>query len=377
MIYFDNAATTLPKPDCVKKAVADSIDTMGSYGRGAYEPAVNAMRIVYDTRCRLAKLFGISDPSRIAFTLNATDSLNMAILGTFKNGDHAITTMCEHNSVLRPLYMMEKKGVELSIVKADELGRVNYEDIENTVRPNTKAVVINHASNLTGNVTDLDRVASITRKHNILLIVDAAQTAGIIDINAEKTGIDILCFTGHKGLMGVQGTGGIYVREGVEIAPVRVGGSGIHSYDREHPSDMPERLEAGTLNANGIAGLNAALKYIEKIGIENIYRKEEKLANMFVDGIKNIAGVKIYGDLSAEKRTAIVTINIDGITSDELCNILWEDYEICVRSGAHCAPLMHKALGTEKTGAVRFSFSYFNTEDEINTAIKAIKEIAG
>jgi cysteine desulfurase family protein len=335
------------------------------------------MRVVYDTRCRLARLFGITDPSRIAFTLNATDSLNMAIQGTLKSGDHAITTMCEHNSVLRPLYLMEKRGVELSIVKADELGRVNYEDIEKAVKPNTKAVVINHASNLTGNVTDLDRVASITRKHNILLIVDAAQTAGIIDINAEKTGIDILCFTGHKGLMGVQGTGGIYVREGVEIAPLRVGGSGIHSYDREHPHDMPECLEAGTLNANGISGLNAALKYIEKVGIEKIYRKEEKLANLFVDGIKNIAGVKIYGDLTAEKRTAIVTINIDGINSDELCNILWEDYEICVRSGAHCAPLMHKVLGTEKTGAVRFSFSYFNTEDEINTAIKAIKEIAG
>jgi cysteine desulfurase family protein len=376
VIYFDNAATTLPKPDCVKTAVADSIDTMGNYGRGAYEPAVNSMRVVYDTRCRLAKLFGVSDPSRIAFTLNATDSLNMAIQGTLRSGDHAITTMCEHNSVLRPLYMMEKRGVELSIVKADELGRVNYEDIENAIRHNTKAVVINHASNLTGNVTDLDRVASITRKHNILLIVDAAQTAGIIDINTEKTGIDILCFTGHKGLMGVQGTGGIYVRDGVEISPVRVGGSGIHSYDREHPHDMPECLEAGTLNANGIAGLNSALKYIEKVGIENIYYKEEKLAKMFVDCIKNISGVKIYGDLTAEKRTAIVTINIDGINSDELCNILWEDYEICVRSGAHCAPLMHKALGTEKMGAVRFSFSYFNTEDEINTAIKAIKEIA-
>jgi selenocysteine lyase/cysteine desulfurase len=267
-------------------------------------------------------------------------------------------------------------GVKLTIVKADSKGRINYADIEKNITPQTKAVVINHASNLTGNVTDLDLVAEITKKHGVLLVVDAAQTAGAVPVNAEKTGIDVLCFTGHKGLFGPQGTGGIYVSEGVSIKPFRVGGSGIHSYDKNHPTEMPEALEAGTLNCHGIAGLNAALSYIEDVGVQNIYNKEKKLSKRFVDGIKNILGVKIYGDLSAEKRTAIVTINIDGLDSDEVCDMLWTDYGICVRSGAHCAPLMHKALGTDKIGAVRFSFSYFNTEEEIDEGIKAVKNIA-
>lgn len=376
MIYFDNAATTLKKPDCVKETLLASFEKLGNPSRGAHAPSLNASRLVYDTRLRLASLFGINDPSRIAFTFNATDGLNAAIQGVLNKGDHVITTECEHNSVLRPLYLMEKRGVELSIVKADSRGKINYNDIENSIKKETKALVINHSSNLTGNVTDLKRVSEITKRHNILLIVDGAQTAGAVNIEAEKNNIDIFCFTGHKGLMGPQGTGGIYVKKGVNVRPLRAGGSGIHSFDKNHPSNMPEALEAGTLNCHGISGLNAALKFIENVGVDNIYKREAALAKRFINGIKAIKGVTVYGDLDAEIRTAIVTINIENIASDILCDALWEDYEICVRSGAHCAPLMHKALGTDKTGSVRFSFSYFNTEDEIDEGIRAVKELA-
>jgi cysteine desulfurase family protein len=377
MIYLDNAATTLQKPPGVKEAVARAMESVGNPSRGAHNPALIATRLVYGTRLRLAKLFGVSNPSRIAFTLNATDALNIAINGTLKEGDHVITTECEHNSVLRPLYLAEKRGVRLTVVKADRKGRINYEDIEAAVAEDIRAVVINHASNLTGNVTDLRRVAEITKRHGLLLIVDAAQTAGAIPIDVETMGIDILCFTGHKGLMGPQGTGGIYVKEGVNVAPLRVGGSGIHSYDKEHPSFMPEALEAGTLNCHGIAGLNEALKFIESVGVENIHKREIALAERFISGIKAVDGVTVYGDLEASERTAVVALNIDGVDSDIVCDELWENYEICTRSGAHCAPLMHKALGTSETGAVRFSFSYFNTEAEVDRAIWAVTELAG
>lgn len=371
MIYFDNAATTIKKPECVKKAVYNALDTMGNPSRGAHKPSLDASRLVYDTRERLAKLFGISEPSRTAFTLNATYALNMAVKTVADKGDHIITTECEHNSVLRPLY---RSGAELTILKADKLGRIDYNDIE--VKNNTKAIFINHASNVTGNITDLKKISDIAHRNNILLVVDAAQTAGCIHIKAEETGIDILCFTGHKSLMGPQGTGGIYVRKGIDIRPFCVGGSGIHSFDKEHPSDMPEALEAGTLNCHGIAGLNAALEFAENMGIENIYSREKALADRFIAGAQDIKGIRLYGDITSKERVPVVTLNIDGISSDILCDRLWTEYGICTRAGAHCAPLMHRALGTDKTGAVRFSFSYFNTEEEIDRGIAALKELS-
>ena len=376
MIYLDSSATSFLKPPQVAEAVFRSFNTIGNAGRGAHAPTLNASRLIYDTREKLAALFGIPDPSRIAFTCNATEALNIAIHGAIHPGEHVITTACEHNSVLRPLYLKEKEGTELTIIPADKKGRIRYDLLESSVKSNTSAIVLTHASNLSGNVTDLAFVSNFAKKHGLLLIVDASQTAGSLPINVVKMGIDILCFTGHKGLFGPQGTGGLYVREGLTLSPLKSGGSGIHSFDRQHPTDMPTALEAGTLNGHGIAGLNAGLDYILSTGVKNIHAKEISLARRFVNGISDISDLKLYGDIDAPLRTPIISLNIGNMSSASVSDILWEDYEICVRAGAHCAPLMHKTFGTEKQGAVRFSFSCFNTEAEIDTAIQAMHEIA-
>lgn len=376
MIYLDSSATSFLKPPQVAEAVFRSFNTIGNAGRGAHAPTLNASRLIYDTREKLAALFGTPDPSRIAFTCNATEALNIAIHGAIHPGEHVITTACEHNSVLRPLYLKEKEGTELTIIPADKKGRIRYDLLESSVKSNTSAIVLTHASNLSGNVTDLAFVSNFAKKHGLLLIVDASQTAGSLPINVVKMGIDILCFTGHKGLFGPQGTGGLYVREGLTLSPLKSGGSGIHSFDRQHPTDMPTALEAGTLNGHGIAGLNAGLDYILSTGVKNIHAKEISLARRFVNGISDISDLKLYGDIDAPLRTPIISLNIGNMSSASVSDILWEDYEICVRAGAHCAPLMHKTFGTEKQGAVRFSFSCFNTEAEIDTAIRAMREIA-
>ena len=376
MIYLDSSATSFLKPPQVAEAVFRSFNTIGNAGRGAHAPTLNASRLIYDTREKLAALFGTPDPSRIAFTCNATEALNIAIHGAIHPGEHVITTACEHNSVLRPLYLKEKEGTELTIIPADQKGRIRYDLLESSIKSNTSAIVLTHASNLSGNVTDLAFVSNFAKKHGLLLIVDASQTAGSLPINVVKMGIDILCFTGHKGLFGPQGTGGLYVREGLTLSPLKSGGSGIHSFDRQHPTDMPTALEAGTLNGHGIAGLNAGLDYIQSTGVENIHNKEISLARRFLAGITDIPDLKIYGDMDAPLRAPIISLNIGNMSSASVSDILWEDYEICVRAGAHCAPLMHKTFGTEKQGAVRFSFSCFNTEAEIDTAIRAMHEIA-
>lgn len=376
MIYLDSSATSFLKPPQVAEAVFRSFNTIGNAGRGAHAPTLNASRLIYDTREKLAALFGTPDPSRIAFTCNATEALNIAIHGAIHPGEHVITTACEHNSVLRPLYLKEKEGTELTIIPADKKGRIRYDLLESSVKSNTSAIVLTHASNLSGNVTDLAFVSNFAKKHGLLLIVDASQTAGSLPINVVKMGIDILCFTGHKGLFGPQGTGGLYVREGLTLSPLKSGGSGIHSFNRQHPTDMPTALEAGTLNGHGIAGLNAGLDYILSTGVKNIHAKEISLARRFVNGISDISDLKLYGDIDAPLRTPIISLNIGNMSSASVSDILWEDYEICVRAGAHCAPLMHKTFGTEKQGAVRFSFSCFNTEAEIDTAIRAMHEIA-
>ena len=376
MIYLDSSATSFLKPPQVAEAVFRSFNTIGNAGRGAHAPTLNASRLIYDTREKLAALFGTPDPSRIAFTCNATEALNIAIHGAIHPGEHVITTTCEHNSVLRPLYLKEEKGTELTIIPADQKGRIRYDLLESSVKSNTSAIVLTHASNLSGNVTDLAFVSNFAKKHGLLLIVDASQTAGSLPINVVKMGIDILCFTGHKGLFGPQGTGGLYVREGLTLSPLKSGGSGVHSFDRQHPTDMPTALEAGTLNGHGIAGLNAGLDYILSTGVKNIHAKEISLARRFVNGISDISDLKLYGDIDAPLRTPIISLNIGNMSSASVSDILWEDYEICVRAGAHCAPLMHKTFGTEKQGAVRFSFSCFNTEAEIDTAIRAMHEIA-
>lgn len=377
MIYLDNAATTLKKPPCVIEAVCAAMNSMGNASRGAHGGSLHASRMVYETREKLAKLFGCPRPDHVIFTQNSTESLNLAIRGAIPAGSHVITTDLEHNSVLRPLYLLEaEQGVKLSFVAADQNGAVKVEDFESLIQDDTSAIVCTHASNLTGNRIDIEAVGAIAKRHNLLFIVDASQSAGAMEIDMERMGIDILCFTGHKGLMGPQGTGGLCVREGVQIRPLKVGGSGIKTYSKTHPVEMPTALEAGTLNSHGIAGLSAALDYLFEVGVDAIEEKENALMRRFYDGVVNIPGVKIYGDFTAEKRGAIVTLNIGDYDSGAVSDELSEVYDIATRAGAHCAPRMHEALGTVDQGAVRFSFSWFNTEQEVDAAIRAVREMA-
>ena len=376
MIYMDNAATTLHKPDVVKAAVLAAFDTMGNAGRGASEPALDASRVIYAAREKLAHFFNAESASRIVFTANSTESLNIAIKGLFCPGDHVITTVLEHNSVLRPLYECQEQGVEITILGCDEKGNISYEEMESAVKDNTKAVVCTHASNLTGNMIDLNKVGEITKRHGLLLVVDASQTAGVWPVDVQEQGIDVLCFTGHKGLLGPQGTGGMYVRTGVDIRPLLSGGSGIDTYNPHHPSQMPTALEAGTLNGHGIAGLGAAVTYLEETGLNVIREKEQSLMRRFYEGIFAIPGIKVYGDFSTNDRAAIVSFNIGDYDSSEVSDELNVEYGIVTRPGAHCAPLMHKALGTVEQGAVRFSFSHYNTEEEVDAAIRAVEELA-
>lgn len=376
LIYFDNAATTLMKPSSVAEAVYHAIQTMGNGGRGIHLPSLHTGRIVYETREALATLFSAQSPKQIAFTSNATESLNLAVKGLLKSGDHVITTELEHNSVLRPLYEMNTKGVELTIIESDLLGNVNLHHIEEKIKPNTKMVICTHCSNVTGNLIDIETIGQICKKHKVLFVVDAAQTAGIFPIDVEKQNIDVLCFTGHKGLLGPQGIGGLYVKEGVLISPLKAGGSGFSTFSKKHPSIMPECLEAGTLNGHGIAGLYAGVSYILDNGIEKIREKETKLTEIFYHGIKELPGIKIYGDFTTKERGSILSFNLGGYDSNEVCDELAQTYNICTRGGGHCAPLLHSRLGTKDRGMVRFSFSHFNTEEEINIGIDGIKALA-
>ena len=376
MIYLDNAATTMRKPDEVVQAVTNALCTMGNAGRGVHDAALDASRVIFETRMRLAEFFHAESPTQIVFTMNSTESLNIAIKGILNAGDHVITTELEHNSVLRPLYEMEERGVELSFVKSDKNGIICYEDFEKEIKSNTKAIICTHGSNLTGNLIDIKKVGIIAKAHNLLFVVDASQTAGVFPIDVQDMNIDILCFTGHKGLLAPQGTGGMYVREGLQVRPLLSGGSGVQTYRKKHPEQMPTALEAGTLNAHGIIGLNAAITYIQNTGMENIREKEQELMWEFYSQVKEIPGVTVYGDFSTKERCAIVTLNIRDYDSSEVSDALVMDYEISTRPGAHCAPLMHHALGTVEQGAVRFSFSHFNTMEEVYTAVNAIKELA-
>ncbi|WP_461816108.1 aminotransferase class V-fold PLP-dependent enzyme [Faecalimonas sp.] len=376
MIYMDNAATTMHKPQEVLDAVVRAMNSMGNAGRGAHSASLDASRTIYGTREILSQFFGAESPKQIVFTSNSTESLNIAIKGFLQPKDHVITTQMEHNSVLRPLYEMEEKGIELTILSADKTGMIRYEDFEKEIKPNTKAIVCTHASNLTGNMLDIKRIGKIAKKHGVRFIVDASQTAGVYPINVQEMGIDILCFTGHKGLLGPQGTGGMYVRSGINLKPLKCGGSGVDTYNIHHPQEMPTALEAGTLNGHGIAGLGAGVSYIQKIGMETIRDKELALMWKFYYGVKDIQNIKVYGDFSTNKRCPIVTLNIGEYDSSEVSDELLMTYNISTRPGAHCAPLMHKALGTVEQGAVRFSFSHYNTEEEIAIAIRAIEELA-
>ena len=376
MIYLDNAATSRRKPQEVIDAVVFAMTSLGNAGRGTTEAALDAARTIYGARDKIAGFFGVKNPKQVVFTANSTESLNIAIHGLIKPGDHVISSVMEHNSVLRPLYEREEAGAELTLIECDGKGRLLTDDIEKNIRDNTRAIVLTHGSNLTGNVNDIEAVGRIAKAHGLLFIVDASQTAGVLPIDVEKMNIDVLCFTGHKSLLGPQGTGGMCVREGLEIEPLKRGGSGVDTYNRRHPSEMPTALEAGTLNGHGIAGLSAAIDFIEKTGIDEIREKEQSLLKRFVEGVRDIPGVKLYGDFDAEVRCPVVALNIGNADSSEISDILSMDYDIATRPGAHCAPEMHESLGTVDQGAVRFSMSYFNTGEEIDAAIRAVREIS-
>ena len=376
MIYLDSAATALWRPPQVVQAAAEAMCTLGSASRGVHGGSLAANRTVYAAREKLAAFFGCPRPDHVIFTCNVTEALNIAISGLFRPGDHVISTDLEHNSVLRPLYRLEREGgVPVDFVPADRLGRLDYGAFARLLRPETRAIVCTHASNLTGELADIPRIGRFARDHGLLLVVDAAQTAGVFPLHMEKMGIDVLCFTGHKGLMGPQGTGGLCVRPGVEIRPWKVGGTGIQTYSPAQPEAYPTRLEAGTLNGHGIAGLSAALDFLAEKGIDSIRERERALMERFYRGVRDLPGVEIYGDFSRE-RAAIVSLNLGEEDAGAVADALYQDYGIAVRAGGHCAPRMHRALGTGERGAVRFSFSWVNTPEEVDTAIRALEELS-
>lgn len=376
MIYLDNAATTRPKPSGVAEAVAEAMMSWGNCGRGAHEEALASARMVFGLREKVAKLFGCARADHVAFTPNSTMALNIAINGLLSPDDHVISTDMEHNSVLRPLYRLRDAGMQVDFVPVDRNGRLDYDAFERLLRSETKAVVCTHASNLTGDLIDIERVGAFCHRHGLLFILDASQTAGVFPVDMEKQHIDVVCFTGHKSLLGPQGTGGLCVREGVEIRPFAVGGTGVQSYSETQPEEYPTRLEAGTLNSHGLAGLNASLEFLEKTGIDAIRAHEMKLARRFYEAVREIPGITVYGDFGKAERAPVVALNLADYESGQVSDELAERFGIATRPGAHCAPRMHRALGTEEQGAVRFSWSFFNTEEETDAAVEAIRVLA-
>ncbi|HPR16476.1 MAG TPA: aminotransferase class V-fold PLP-dependent enzyme [Smithella sp.] len=379
IIYFDNAATSWPKPPEVNKAMQKYLKKIGANpGRSGHHLSVEAARVIYDTREKLAQLFNITDPLQIVMTKNATEGLNIAISGLLKSGDHVITSSMEHNSVMRPLRVMERRGVELTVIPCDREGLIDPAHVNGAVKKNTRAIFMTHASNVTGTVMPVADIGRIARECGLVFCVDAAQTAGCHPIDVKEMNIDLLAFTGHKSLFGPSGTGGLYIREGLEkrIEPLCVGGTGSRSEVEEHPDFMPDRYEAGTPNTVGVAGLQAGIDFVLSEGIDQIKRKEEELVKIFTEGIKGLAGVTLYGQAGTQKRTPVVSFNIAGMDPAAVALELDDRFNIMARSGIHCAPSAHKTIGTYPQGTVRFSFSYFNTQEQIAKAIDAIYQIA-
>lgn len=376
-IYLDNAATSYPKPEVVYKAVDHFNRNLGSNpGRGSSRTVLKAGSVLLEAREALARLFSIKDSANIAFTLNITESINIGLKGFLKPGDHVITTSMEHNAVARPLYVMSRQGVEWTKVPCSADGTLDPTEIEKAIRDNTRMICMLHASNLVGTIMPIREAGKIARKHGLLFMVDSAQTAGVLPIDVQEQNIDILTFTGHKGLLGPQGTGGIYIRPGLIVNPLKQGGTGSLSEDLEQPVFMPDLLESGTPNTPGIAGLLAGVGFIAGESLAEIRAHEKSLTKMLISGLKEISGVRLYGPDDINKRTAVVAFNIEGVDCGELGLTLDYEYGISTRSGLHCAPLAHATLGTLQTGACRISPGYFNTEEDINQAVQAVFSIA-
>lgn len=377
MIYMDNAATSWPKPNTVYTRVLQTMKKYGANpGRSSHTMAVEAANLLLYGREMLCQLFNVSDPFRMIFTYNTTDSLNLAIKGTLKEGDHAITTSMEHNSVIRPLMHLANLGIETTIVPADSQGLVDPKDIEKSIKPNTRLIVTTHASNVTGTLMPIEEIGTIARNHGIYYLLDAAQTAGSLPMDLSKLPVDLVAMPGHKGLLGPQGTGVLYIREGVDLNQIKEGGTGSLSESIYQPDFLPDRYEAGTLNTPGIAGLGAGVEYILNYGQEKIMNHITNLEKLFLNAFSQIEGVKIYGPTNIKMRCGIISINIWDRDSREIVNILSQRYNIATRGSLHCSPLAHDTIGTKEQGTVRFSPGVFTTLDEVKACIMAVGEIS-
>jgi cysteine desulfurase/selenocysteine lyase len=379
LIFLDNGATSYPKPQEVYEFMDHFYRNFGvNPGRSGYDLCLETEQMVDETRKMLTKFFNGTDSNRLCFSYNSTDALNLIIFGLLKRGDHAITTTLDHNSVLRPLYHLWKfEGVEVDYVPFDGKGFVDPSDFSKKFKKNTKLVIVNHASNVVGTVQPIKEIGRLCQEKSIVFAVDASQSAGKIPIDIEAANVDVVAFTGHKSLLGPTGIGGLYVREGIEIRHTRAGGTGVRSAVRTHLEEYPYRLEYGTLNILGVAGLNASLKWIEKKGLQNIHEQEMKLTAMLRDGLLGADGITTYCQNDLADHISIFSFNVDGLEAGNTSTMLDVDYNIASRSGLHCAPLVHEQLGTDKIhGAVRFGIGPFNTEEDISAAVEAVKEIS-
>lgn len=373
MIYLDNAATSFFKPKSVREAVMRAMSSAASPGRGGYRAAVRASEIVFDARESLAELFNIHTPESIIFTNNATAAINTALKGAVGKYDSFAISSMEHNAVARPAKTLSDGGAELILIKADQDGYVTAEAVDRALLGSKAGLVcLIHASNVSGSLNDIERIGQTVKKHNALFMVDASQSAGAVGIDTEKCKIDLLAFPGHKGLLGPQGTGGLYIREGLKLQTLIEGGTGSMSESLNQPDILPDRFEAGTANVPGIAGLCAGVRYILKTGAENIGRKERELAKILAEDLSVIKGVRVYGRPGSEDSVGVVSITAP-MGSVELSDMLSKEYNIAVRSGLHCAPLAHKTLGTIETGTVRFSPGIFTTKEQIKFTVSAVE----
>ena len=378
-VYFDNAATSWPKPPAMMEAMIQYNEMIGGNpGRSGHRRSLDAGRMILETREALAEVFGCDDALRIVLTKNATEGINIALLGLLYPGDHVITSGMEHNSVMRPLRFLESQGVQLSVISCSSDGRLSPDAVRAAIRPKTRLLVVTHASNVTGTIQPIGELGRIAHERGILFCVDAAQTAGAVPIDVGWVGIDILAFSGHKSLFGPQGTGGLYLREGVErqIRPLMMGGTGSRSEQEAQPDFLPDRFESGTPNTIGLAGLGAGARFVLAEGVEAIRRREEGLTERFLRGLASLPGISVYGPPDAAGRTAVVAFSIAGVSPSEAALALDERFGILCRPGLHCAPAAHRTLGTFPQRTVRFGFGYFNRDEEISFALEAIRSLA-
>ncbi|UCF09216.1 MAG: aminotransferase class V-fold PLP-dependent enzyme [Thermoplasmata archaeon] len=378
-IYFDNAATSWPKPESVISAMVNFSKNIGANpGRSGHRLSIEAGRVVNDAREKVAELFGVIDPMRVVFGLNATDALNLAMRGILRKGDHVITSSMEHNSVMRPLRDLERQGVELSVAQCSKEGILDPRDIGDAIRKNTRMIVLNHASNIVGTLLPVREVGKQARESGILLLVDAAQTAGCVPIDMNRDFIDLLAFTGHKSLQGPQGTGGLIIGmefDIEELRPLKAGGTGSRSEFEHQPDFLPDRYESGTLNTVGLAGLAAGVKFVMDETVKRIREKEMELARRFLEGAGDIPGCSLYGPKDEQKQTSTISFNLDNHSPSETGLTLDEKFGIMCRVGLHCAPAAHRTIGTFPNGTVRFGFGYFNSEEEVDFALEALTKM--